>query len=721
MATLGEIRQQHPEYNDLSDQQLADGLYKKFYSDMPREQFDAKVGLVNTPLATEDQIKGAFARANPIAASGGTTLAANAGVGETLGTAASNIVPSAKRLGSDLLAMVTDPVGTVKNIGRLAAGAGEKFIPGTQSYEIYADAVGKYFAERYGGVENVKKTMAEDPVGFAADVATVLTGGELALARAPGVIGKVGQVAGTASRVVDPINAAVKAGAAVTKPVAKVAGAVAKPFADAAFARINPAGTAVKKVAERITNSGQTIDQVANRIDRAAGEGQTLSVADTGGRGIQTLARTVANTPGKGADRIAAKANITAMAQGDRLKRFVSEAFEAPEGAYQAAKATVMDARSSAATPYYERAYATPVPYTFRLEEVLNTPAGRAGLAAAKRNSANRREPWAQWFANVADDGTIIDARRVPDMRALDEVQRVVGQMVEDAKKAADGSPFAKAKDTPASIAIRSVHRDLLNVMDAAGETRAGRADGPFARARNVGLSNIQADEALEFGRNALNTDSRVIAQRMGSPAAYGRDRVFNEGQRELARIGVADAIRDKIDKAGMTHNALLKFFGTKEQVARVRPFFQTEQDFGRFRAQMFNEARKRKTIDFVRNNSTTARQLLDAQDAGQMADTVGVAAQAVTGGVVPAVMTLLQRGLRRIAGLTPAVADEMSKILMTTDPTKVRGIIGQLKLIEASKASRASKARQIQRMLADSLRVGFQSERAGQAAEAYQ
>jgi hypothetical protein len=45
MADLAEIRQKHPEYSDLSDQALADGLYRKFYSDMPREQFDAKVGL----------------------------------------------------------------------------------------------------------------------------------------------------------------------------------------------------------------------------------------------------------------------------------------------------------------------------------------------------------------------------------------------------------------------------------------------------------------------------------------------------------------------------------------------------------------------------------------------------------------------------------------------------------------------------------------------------
>jgi hypothetical protein len=45
MATLAEIRAQHPEYNDLSDQDLAGALYKKFYSDMPQDQFNQKIGL----------------------------------------------------------------------------------------------------------------------------------------------------------------------------------------------------------------------------------------------------------------------------------------------------------------------------------------------------------------------------------------------------------------------------------------------------------------------------------------------------------------------------------------------------------------------------------------------------------------------------------------------------------------------------------------------------
>lgn len=39
MATIADIRKQYPQYSDISDAQLADAFYSKFYSDMPKEEF----------------------------------------------------------------------------------------------------------------------------------------------------------------------------------------------------------------------------------------------------------------------------------------------------------------------------------------------------------------------------------------------------------------------------------------------------------------------------------------------------------------------------------------------------------------------------------------------------------------------------------------------------------------------------------------------------------
>lgn len=49
MPTMAEVRAQYPQYNDLSDEQLAQGLHSKFYSDMPYDEFAKKVGLSKPP------------------------------------------------------------------------------------------------------------------------------------------------------------------------------------------------------------------------------------------------------------------------------------------------------------------------------------------------------------------------------------------------------------------------------------------------------------------------------------------------------------------------------------------------------------------------------------------------------------------------------------------------------------------------------------------------
>ena len=150
-----------------------------------------------------------------------------AGAGEVGAAALANLGPSAKQFGGDMLHMVLNPVETVETLGKVGAGIAQKLIPGEQGQEAYADAVGGFFAERYGGLDNLKRTMAEDPVGFLADAATVLTGGQLALARAPGVAGQVGRAAGAVSSAIDPVSATVRG----AKVAAKGAGLAATELA----------------------------------------------------------------------------------------------------------------------------------------------------------------------------------------------------------------------------------------------------------------------------------------------------------------------------------------------------------------------------------------------------------------------------------------------------------------------------------------------------------
>lgn len=52
MATLAEIRAKYPQYGDLSDEQLANAMHRKFYADMPREEFDRRVGFSQQTVTT---------------------------------------------------------------------------------------------------------------------------------------------------------------------------------------------------------------------------------------------------------------------------------------------------------------------------------------------------------------------------------------------------------------------------------------------------------------------------------------------------------------------------------------------------------------------------------------------------------------------------------------------------------------------------------------------
>jgi hypothetical protein len=47
--TLKEIRQKYPDYDDMSDEQLADALHTKLYSDLPKEKVYEKLGLQTQP------------------------------------------------------------------------------------------------------------------------------------------------------------------------------------------------------------------------------------------------------------------------------------------------------------------------------------------------------------------------------------------------------------------------------------------------------------------------------------------------------------------------------------------------------------------------------------------------------------------------------------------------------------------------------------------------
>ena len=134
---IARFRQQYPEYNDLPDAVLADKLYQKFYSDMPREQFDAKMG-VGGPSSGSWKLPNA-----PVVPTGG-----NAPTGTPIGAARDvprlnadmdpavrNLLQGAQGAGAGLAHLAGAPVDlTTLLLNTLAAGA-DKAGHATGAYE----------------------------------------------------------------------------------------------------------------------------------------------------------------------------------------------------------------------------------------------------------------------------------------------------------------------------------------------------------------------------------------------------------------------------------------------------------------------------------------------------------------------------------------------------------------------------------------------------------
>jgi len=108
----------------------------------------------------------------------------NYSLGEVPGAMIRNAPASGLKVIGDVVTAVTSPIQTTTGIGDLVGGLMEpvtpNFLYGGDSREralAARSSFADYLAERFGGTEELKRTMAEDPIGFLGDLSTVLTGG----------------------------------------------------------------------------------------------------------------------------------------------------------------------------------------------------------------------------------------------------------------------------------------------------------------------------------------------------------------------------------------------------------------------------------------------------------------------------------------------------------------------------------------------------------------
>ena len=223
-----------------SPQEFAASIKAKYpqYAEIPDDELVTRV-LDKHPVY-RDRVS------QPQAAPAEATPPQAMGLGEMASSAVGNLPGSAWQFAKDVTAPIHSPIETAKGLGGLAAGAYERMGRGAKGLAVGPDEAQKlepgkneggldalmsFFAERYGGLENIKRTVAEDPAGFLADISGLAMGGGGLAVKAAGTAGKLGAAAkkvGQAGRAIDPARlasaGAKRAGQAASTAVSEVLG-----------------------------------------------------------------------------------------------------------------------------------------------------------------------------------------------------------------------------------------------------------------------------------------------------------------------------------------------------------------------------------------------------------------------------------------------------------------------------------------------------------------
>lgn len=220
------------------------------------------------------------------------------------GEALANVGTSAANFYKGLLTAITNPVQTVSGVIDVGAGTLQNLLPkelvdlvnqidnkpeAAKRAVDAANAAGGVLKDRYGSVEALKNTLATDPVGAAADLSMLFTGGASATARIAPTTSKVLSAVGKYTNPLLPVTTAANYGLALS---AKGAGNVVDAITGERAA--TRAGNIVRNALTEEGRAPQNLAAAQNALANAQ-PGMTVrqALADVTSPQVQYLGQTV--------------------------------------------------------------------------------------------------------------------------------------------------------------------------------------------------------------------------------------------------------------------------------------------------------------------------------------------------------------------------------------------------------------------------------------------
>jgi hypothetical protein len=413
-----------------------------------------------------------------------------------------------------------------------------------------------------------------------------------------------------------------------------------------------------------------------------------IGLAEAAGKNTKNLAEGAAQFPSGQSQAEDYLVNRAAGSK-DRIARTFADHVSSNQDYFGTLDDVVATGRAKAA-PLYDEAYAAnKAVVSPDIDKILDTPAGKQALAAARTKMMNDQSLMGLPNKELGDQmreavkmGEMADpqSRGVAtglNMRSLDYVKRALDDQI--------GAAYRAGENDNGRI-LTGLKNSLLNAMDEADVTaKAGpnslKAEGgAYARARSVSGDYLSNAKSLEDGKNFKS---------FGAPEeikAHFHD--LGDTQKEAFKAGMVRAIKDQMNNAVDGADMYKKVFGNQTQRDKIAAVLNPTE----FDLLSKNLQAEKNLFDFkaqVMGNSRTAQRTISAEEFANGGEQL--MKDMAAGGPKYAALAAGKRWVMSLfGGLSDRTAGQVSKILYETDPAKkleiLKSIQGNAALEDAEK-----------------------------------
>lgn len=454
---------------------------------------------------------------------------------------------------------------------------------------------------------------------------------------------------------------------AVSIPIQKVGGAVYRGVVKSIFDNPQRLGTdeARSLIKQALVSDVGGVDEAIKFVLDRKGKPYTLADIGPNTRAYLDAATTI---PGPGKQE--AQRFITERDKGmlSRLTSDLQVAFGSKAAFFDEFNA-LKTARSQLGGALYDRALKKDVPVTPELVTLMERPSVQDAYARAVNLA---KEQGVKLPAVKIENGKLVTETGDPVTNINSTFLHFIKMGLDDV--VFTGKSPTSGIGTTQLNAVKDTRTKFLEQLDAANPS--------YKNARRIWASDTAVMDAMEEGRTALQKTPKDVDVLLNDM------RSMTKSELEGLRLGVMQNLLDRIGGAqtaetvvGPTGNPALRIINDPKNLRVIRATFPRDEAgdeaFGNFVKNLKTEVEMKSTSKQVMQGSQTAERTQAIKD-------VRAGGQAVREMPAMSVQGILMRALQRdYAQLgdaqTQAVANEMTRILTTTDPKKLQRISKEL------------------------------------------